>query len=259
MTRLVVSLALALLLPASPAAAGDACTLVHGGVIRGPREARRLALVFTGDTFAEGGTTILDVLAARRAPAGFFLTGNFLRVEAFAPLVRRMVAEGHLVGPHSDRHLLYADWTRRDRTLVTREAFARDLRDNLRELERFGVPASSVRVWVPPFEWWNAEVAAWSAAFGVRVFGFSPGTRANADYTGERDTNFVSSDAILASVLAHERDDPHGLNGAILLMHVGAGPGRRDKLHDRLGGLLDELRRRGYAFERVDRLLETCP
>jgi hypothetical protein len=38
-------------------------------------------------------------------------------------------------------------------------------------------------------------------------------------------------------------------------MHVGAGPGRTDKLHDRLGELLRELSRDGYAFVRVDELL----
>jgi len=38
-------------------------------------------------------------------------------------------------------------------------------------------------------------------------------------------------------------------------MHVGAGPGRRDKMHDRLGELLDVLSSRGYRFVRVDELL----
>jgi peptidoglycan/xylan/chitin deacetylase (PgdA/CDA1 family) len=235
-----------------------ACDVVHGGITRGPRDAKRLALVFTGDTFAEGGDVVLDALAARRAPAAFFLTGNFLRTPDFAPLVRRMVAEGHLVGPHSDRHLLYADWTARDKTLVTHEAFVRDVEDNLRELERFGVARAGVRHWVPPYEWYNAEVARWSDALGLRVFTFTPGPRANADYTGEADRNFVASSTIVANVLARERDDPHGLNGFVLLMHVGAGPGRADKMHARLGELMDALLARGYAFDRADRLLDRC-
>jgi hypothetical protein len=36
---------------------------------------------------------------------------------------------------------------------------------------------------------------------------------------------------------------------------MGAGPGRADKMHDRLGALLDALSARGYRFVRVDDLL----
>jgi len=45
------------------------------------------------------------------------------------------------------------------------------------------------------------------------------------------------------------------LNGFILLLHLGAGPGRADKFHARVGELLDDLARRGYEFVRVDELL----
>ncbi len=233
----------------------------QGAIARGPLvradagESRRIALLFTGHEFAEGATTILDELARRRLRASFFLTGDFLRREEFAPLVRRMVSEGHYLGPHSDKHLLYAGWEASRPTLVTREVFRRDVEDNLAELRRFGVDVSALRSWVPAYEWFNDDIVAWSEALGLRVITFTRGTRANADYTGEDDTNFVPSDAIIASILARERE-PDGLDGFLLLMHVGSGPGRRDKLHDRLGGLLDELLRRGYRFVRVDELLK---
>lgn len=223
--------------------------------MRGPAGARRIALLFTGHEFAEGADTILRELDRRSAKASFFLTGDFLRRPDFEPLVRRIVSGGHYLSPHSDRHLLYCGWDSSRPTLVTREAFRRDVEDNLREVERFGVKRQDVRFWVPPYEWYNAEIAGWSEALGLRVITFTPGTRANADYTGEADRNFVSSAAIVESILARERSDPQGLNGFLLLMHVGAGPGRRDKMHDRLGALLDQLRERGYAFVRVDELL----
>jgi len=76
-----------------------------------------------------------------------------------------------------------------------------------------------------------------------------------ANRTGEADRNFVPSHVIYDSILAREREDPHGLNGYLLLLHVGAGPGRADKMHDRLGSLLDALAARGYRFVRVDDLL----
>ena len=235
--------------------AGGQASISHGGIVRGPAAGRRIAVEFTGHEFAEGGTVILDELARRGARASFFLTGDFLRTPAFAPLVKRIVAEGHYLGPHSDKHLLYCDWERRDRTLLTRDAFARDLDDNLRAIEAFGVSRSAVRYWVPAYEWYNAEVAGWSASLGLTLVNFTPGTRSNADYTGEADQNFVPSQRIYESILAREREDPDGLSGYLLLLHIGAGPGRKDKMHERLGGLLDALSARGYRFVRVDELL----
>jgi peptidoglycan/xylan/chitin deacetylase (PgdA/CDA1 family) len=240
---------------ASQGAAG-ASQLRDGGIVRGSTAGRRIALEFTGHEFAEGGTIILDELGRRGARASFFLTGDFLRNPEFAPLVRRIVKDGHYLGPHSDKHLLYCDWTARDKTLVTREAFTRDLEDNLRAMEAFGVRRGDVGYWVPAYEWYNAKIAAWSAGLGLTLVNFTPGTKSNADYTGETDRNFVPSQQIFDSILAREREDPDGLNGYLLLLHIGAGPGRTDKMHNRFGSLLDALSARGYRFVRVDELLQ---
>lgn len=230
---------------------------VDGGLVRGPRRGKVIALEFTGHEFAEGATTILDELARRRARASFFLTGDFLRRPEFAAIVRRLVADGHYLGPHSDKHLLYCAWESRATTLVTHDAFRRDLEDNLREIARFGVPRAQARYWVPAYEWYNAEIAGWSGELGLTLVNFTPGTRSNADYTGERDPAFVPSQAILDSILAREQRAPDGLNGFLLLLHIGAGPGRQDKMHARLGELLERLAARGYRFVRVDDLLRT--
>lgn len=233
----------------------DGFQRVEGGIVRGRRDARRLALAFTGHEFAEGGDAILDALAARRAPASFFLTGVFLRNEAFAPLVRRMVRDGHYVGPHSDAHLLYCPWTGPKVSLVTRAQFDADLDANLRALAAFDVAPARAGFWIPPYEWHNREQAEWSRARGLTLINFTPGTRANADYTEESSDRFVSSDTILRSILDYEQRDPDGLNGFVLLLHLGAGPGRQDKMPAKFGALLDTLTARGYQFARVDDML----
>ena len=46
------------------------------------------------------------------------------------------------------------------------------------------------------------------------------------------------------------------MNGFILLLHIGSGPGRTDKFPTRFGELLDYLAGKGYEFVRVDELLE---
>jgi len=51
-------------------------------------------------------------------------------------------------------------------------------------------------------------------------------------------------------------EDPHGLNGFILLLHVGAGPRRADKFHQQFEALVHALAERGYRFVRIDELLK---
>ena len=103
--------------------------------------------------------------------------------------------------------------------------------------------------------WMNGKIVDWANELGCVVVNYTPGTRANADYTGEADQNFVSSQAIFDSIMKREQADPHGLNGFILLLHLGSGPGRGDKFHLRFGELLERLSVQGYKFVRVDELL----
>ena len=230
--------------------------LRDGGIIRGPTSSRRLAIVFTGHGFAEGGETILSELARHKGKGSFFFTGDFLTNAVFRPLVERIVAEGHYLGPHSDKHVLYCPWEGPKKTLVTRAGFKTDLESNLRKIERFGVKRSQIRYFLPPYEHYNREIVDWAGGMGLTLVNYTPGTRSNADYTGEAEKNFVSSRVIFDSIVAREAKDPHGLNGFLLLVHIGSGPGRADKFPARFGELLDCLGAKGYQFVRADELLD---
>ena len=92
---------------------------------------------------------------------------------------------------------------------------------------------------------------------GVGLINFTPGSGSNRDYAPEGDRVFVPSQRILDDLLAYEQKDPHGLNGFLLLLHLGSG--RRDPFHSQLGKLCDELAKRGYEFARVDELLISPP
>lgn len=227
-----------------------------GAIVRGDTSRAEIALVFTGDSFAEGMESIRRDLAATSTPASFFFTGNFYRNPDFAEGILGLRADGHYLGAHSDRHLLYCTWEDRDSLLVTREEFERDLLDNYAEMARFGIARDEARFYLPPYEWYNETIAAWTREMGLQLVNFTPGTRSNADYTtpdlGER---YVDSQTIYRSILDYEEHDTAGMNGFILLVHVGAGPDRTDKFYDRLAPLLAELKDRGYTFVRIDRLL----
>ncbi|HWI58821.1 MAG TPA: polysaccharide deacetylase family protein, partial [Bacillota bacterium] len=99
--------------------AAEELELRAGGIVRGPRSVKRLALVFTGHSFAEGGEVILNELARHQAKGSFFFTGDFLANTNFRPLLERLVRSGHYLGPHSDKHLLYCSWDSPQSNLVS--------------------------------------------------------------------------------------------------------------------------------------------
>jgi peptidoglycan/xylan/chitin deacetylase (PgdA/CDA1 family) len=229
-----------------------------GAIIRGDVTQKRLALLFTGDQFGESAKPILDALRARGVKGAFFITGRFLNTNAFVPIVKRIIADGHYVGPHSDGHLLYCDWKDRGKSLVMRDEFTADLRKNVSRLKEVGaLPEKLPALFVPPYEWYNREQVAWSAELGLTLINFTPGSGSNRDYAPEGDPHFVAARRIYDYILAYEQRDPHGLNGFLLLLHLGSG--RKDPFHPLLGPLCDELKRRGYQFQRVDDLLEPAP
>ncbi len=225
----------------------------HGAIVRGDATRKVIHLLFSGHEFAEGGETIATVLRRHRVKASFFFTGDFYRNPSFAVLIRILRADGHYLGPHSDRHLLYASWEKRDSSLVTGEEFTRDLWDNYAAMRPFGFTPQSARVFLPPFEWYNREIAGWCRDSGIALINFTPGTSSNADYTTpDMGVRYVPSDTIYERVLRFESTQPSGLNGFHLLLHIGTHPSRTDKMARRLEELIIELTRRGYRWEGID-------
>jgi peptidoglycan/xylan/chitin deacetylase (PgdA/CDA1 family) len=233
----------------------SALDFAEGGIIRGPRDRKRLALLFTGGDYGEGTAKILDTLKARHLHAAFFVTGGYLAQDSHEPLLKRVVAEGHLLGPHSHGHLLYAPWDDRSKSLVTEEEFKADLKRNLDELAEYTGPRDRPIYFVPPFEWYNREHVTWAKELGCVLVNFTPGSGSHRDYAPEGDKAFRPSQQLLADILAFEAKE--GLHGHLLLMHLGSQ--RRDKFPECLGKLIDELTKRGYKIVRLDELFGLTP
>jgi endoglucanase len=227
----------------------------QGAIVRGDLSKRQIALVFTGDQFADGGEIIREVLYKNKVHASFFLTGNFYKTSAFKPIIVQLKADGNYMGPHSDKHLLYADWTKRDSLLVTKKEFIYDLQKNYKRMAKFGIKKADAPYFLPPYEWYNRSIASWTKEIGLQLVNFSPGTRSAADYTYPEMAGYRSSEEIYNSIFQYETKDPNGLNGFILLMHIGTDQRRVDKLYNRLDTLMNELQRKGYTFVRIDQLL----
>ena len=119
-------------------------------------------------------------------------------------------------------------------------------------MKRSGI--SNAKYFLPPFEWFNDSIAAWTKEMGLQLINFSPGTKSNADYTWPALTNYKSSDTIYSSIMEYEKQK--GLNGYILLLHIGTDPRRTDKFYFKLNSLINDLKRKNYQFSRIDELLD---
>ncbi|HMJ67652.1 MAG TPA: glycoside hydrolase family 9 protein [Cyclobacteriaceae bacterium] len=242
------------LLAAKDAEKSGRFTINDGAIIRGDITKKEIALVFTGDEFADGLPSIIKTLKLNNVKAGFFFTGRMYDNVKLAMYIKDLIAEGHYLGPHSDQHLLFNDWKDRDSTLVTRDSLIDDLRVNYKKMNSLGV-STDRKLFIPPYEWWNSEVVSWCNEEGVQVVSFTPGIPTNSDYTyPEMGKSYKSSEAILETLFEKEAKD--GINGSIILVHVGTDPRRKDKLYSRMPEMIKKLKAKGYEFKRVDDLVK---
>jgi peptidoglycan/xylan/chitin deacetylase (PgdA/CDA1 family) len=119
----------------------------------------------------------------------------------------------------------------------------------------YGIKKSEAPYFLPPFEWYNDSIARWTKDLGLKLVNYTPGTLSHADYTTPTMKNYRSSETIFASIQDYEGRAPSGLNGFILLLHIGTDPARTDKFYKYLPQLLQWLKKEDYKPIRINDLL----
>lgn len=190
-----------------------------------------------------------------KVKASFFFTGRFYNSKNFTNTIQDLNTNGHYLGAHSNDHLLYAPWEKRDSLLVTRQQFNEDLAANYAAMKKYGITKKDAPYFLPPYEWYNDTIASWTKQWGLQLINYSPGTISAADYTWPGLKNYRSSESILQSIKKYETSSAKGLNGFILLLHIGTDPKRTDKFYDQLPQLIQWLKAKDYQMVRVDDLL----
>ncbi len=213
----------------------------EGAIIRTDTSKKNIYLCFTGHVYFDGFNHVLKVLKKNDINASFFLTGDFIRNHT--KLVKSIVKNGHFVGAHSDKHILYCDWTKRDSLLFSKEEIKTDIAKNLAALKDLKLYPT---YFMPPYEWYNKAVVEIAKQLGQTTINFSPGTRSNADYTSPEMANYVSSSVILKSIFSYEELEV--MNGFHLLIHPGVTKKRKDKFYMHLDSIISELQERNYQF-----------
>ena len=213
-----------------PSGPADTATLKrYNAAYLGDTEKPVIYLTF--DAGYENGCTarILDTLKKHNVPAAFFLVGNYM--ETNADLVRRMVAEGHIVGNHTMHH---PDMSR----LSTKDAFASELQ----QLEKLFLDITGKELpkyYRPPQGIYSQQNLKMARDLGYQTVFWS---LAYVDW---------NNDAQPTAEQAFSKLLPRIHNGAVVLLHSTSATNAE---------ILDELLTRweamGYTFESIDALFQ---
>lgn len=186
-------------------------------------------IYLTFDNGYENGYTekVLDVLKKKKVKATFFVTGHYLKDQP--ELVKRMVAEGHIVGNHS--------WYHPDLTKVSDERLKKELNSVQDETERL-TGQKKVPYLRPPRGIFSERTLALSEQLGYQNVFWS---LAFVDWHVNNQRGWkYAYDNIMRQI--HP--------GAILLLHTVS----KDNA-EALEKAIDDLHERGYTFHSLDHLM----
>jgi len=195
------------------------------------QETQDKVIYLTFDAGFENGNTapILDALKKHKAPATFFLVGNY--IESSPELVKLMLEEGHTVGNHTYHH---PDMSK----IAAKEAFEKELGD-LEALYKQTTGQEISKYYRPPGGVYSQSNLDMAKDMGYATFFWS---LAYVDwYQDKQPTKEEAFDKLLSRI--HP--------GAIVLLHS------TSKTN---GEIMDELLTKweemGYHFDSLDKLLK---
>jgi len=221
------------------------------------------ALTFDGGSSANAAGDILDTLASRNVKSTVFLTGAFIK--RYPQIVVRIAAEGHEFGNHTMNHphlTSYAETrTQATRNNVSRALIVEELTGPEHLLSKLGDGLRFAPLWRAPFGEYNQEICEWALSLGYIHIGWRQGGswRTNLDsndwVVNESSPAYKTPQEVFDKIVNIART-PGGLNGGIILMHLGTERTQRSKqVHTILGKLIDTLRDMGYKPVTVSTLL----
>jgi peptidoglycan/xylan/chitin deacetylase (PgdA/CDA1 family) len=243
--------------PAPPANAPglSASTALGPGapdLTRGPADRREILVSFDAGSSDNGALEILDALSARGIHTTIFLTGEFIR--RYPDIARRIAADGHEVGNHTDTHphlTTYAADGRQATRLGVDRAYLWGQLARTARLYREATGRNMAPLWRAPFGEHNAEIRRWAAEAGYWHVGWTGG-RGGLDgmdwISDPRSRGFQPDDRLLARLVQHAE------NGGIVLLHLGSD--RDEPVASHIGELFDGLSGRGFAYARATEFLE---
>lgn len=203
----------------------------HEAIFLGDTSKTELFLTF--DNGYENGFTprILDILKEKKVPATFFVTGHYVKDQP--ELLKRMTAEGHIIGNHS--------WSHPDMTQISNERIKEEL-DKVKQAVAEVTGQKEMAFLRPPRGIFSDRTLAVSKKLGYTNVFWSIAYK-DWDTKAQKGWKYAY-DSVLAQL--HP--------GAVILLHSVS----RDNA-EALCKIIDAARAQGYEFKSLDLLRPTLP
>lgn len=245
--------------PARPPAAApsppEAVTLASMGLVRAPQGERQVLLTFDGGSNANATPQILQALRKHGIRATVFLTGEF--IQRYPEMVRQIALDRHVVGNHTNTHPHLTTYSFNGRHGTLSGVTAPFLKEQLRRTEEAyravsGKPLAPY--WRAPFGEANRDIVSWAEEAGYRHVSWSPKLD-SLDWVADQSSPlYKGPEQILRGILGQADRAPGGVDGGIILMHLGTERAGEDGAHLILEPLIGQLRERGYSFVDVEKV-----
>jgi peptidoglycan/xylan/chitin deacetylase (PgdA/CDA1 family) len=228
-------------------------------ISRGDLTRREIALTFDGGKWANVASEILNTLREKGISSTFFLTGEF--IGSYPDLVRQMVADGHEVANHTFHHPHLTSWAFNDRQNLLRGVDRNFLWQELQRTEEIFSEVTGKRMapfWRAPYGEQNPTLRRWAQEAGYQHVSWTSDpkrrkTLDSLDWVADPSLRiYCSAEAVRDRILGYGEE----ANGGIVLMHLGTSR-THDRVHERLGEIIDGLRGNGYRMVKVSELLES--
>jgi peptidoglycan-N-acetylmuramic acid deacetylase len=230
---------------------------------RGSLERKQVSLTFDGGSTDNATAQILDILKENHLQVTIFLTGGF--IQKFPEMTRRILEEGHEIGNHtwSHPHLTSYAADKHNVTLpnVTRE-FLHDQLQRTAQLFEEVTGRKMAPFWRAPYGEHNEQIRQWAAELGYRHVGWTMGRNRQEsmdtlDWVADTSSGAYHPAAeILAHLLDMAENEAHGINGGIILTHLGSHRQDGDHFYMVLPRLISGLRDKNYAIVKISELAE---
>lgn len=229
-------------------------TLRHS-IEHGYKDQKKIALTFDAGSDDAHTIEILDILRDNDLKCTLFLTGTFMQTHP--DLLRQMVEDGHEIGNHTYTHPHFTSFAK-DFTQQTLESVDRSfVQKQLLKTDSlfFSLTGQHLKpYWRAPFGEYNSEILTWAAEVGYLHIRWTNQFDTYDWVTDESSKLFRTPDQIYEHFMAFDKENPDGLNGIIVLMHLGSHR-NGNHIYQTLPKLIHSIRQKGYKIGSVTNLL----
>jgi peptidoglycan/xylan/chitin deacetylase (PgdA/CDA1 family) len=223
-----------------------------------------VSFTFDGGSIANAAMDIMDTLQSRNIRSTMFLTGHFIK--KYPDIVKKLFEQGHELGNHTFSHPHLTSYYENNVQSTLGAITQNVINKELISADQLLVSITGhhfAPLWRAPYGEFNEQLCSWARDYGYVHVGWRQGQSWRDGF----DTNdwiadseipgFKTPDEVFTKIVTLANTKPYGINGGIILMHLGTErKNREEQVHLKLGAMIDSLRVLGYEIVPVSEMMK---